>query len=530
MHPMPLPPSAPPTRPAPAASGIFRARLRRLGGALPLLATLIVALIAAPSSAAAQGLPQGYTTDEPAAAGETAPSQPVETQPVQAEVGVSAEIAVDAYEDADPSVLVEFQEPLAPYGTWLDDPSYGRVWVPSAVVVGPDFAPYQTAGRWELTDDGEWMWVSDYAWGHIPFHYGRWVWISAHGWSWIPGRVYAPAWVVWRVGDYGYVGWAPMPPTYYWSSGVALSLWTVPPAAYVFCPTTHVFHHHVHRHVVRDREIVRRIAAHSHTYRPARPTMSRTGRDDVRPDGRRGAGRSSPSHGIRPGSYRPASPSLAEAGVPSSSAPRHRAKADPRALAYARKSAAPSARPAPSPSRRPLLAPSSPAGDRRAAPSLRTPRAHDGGAPAPVARPGFRPRGSSDGAALPRAGASAPHRGSRATVAPPSPAPAPAPRGVPAPRVHTAPPAPRVHTAPPAPRVHTTPPAPRVHTAPSTPRVHTAPPAQRPQVIPAPQLSAPAAKPHAVPSAPSSPRPRIHIPSGPAPGKAAPAPSRPRSR
>ncbi|WP_437561109.1 DUF6600 domain-containing protein [Sorangium sp. So ce542] len=516
MHPMPLPPSAPPKRPAPAASGITRSRFRRLAGALPLLA----ALVAAPSSAAAQGLPQGYTTDEPSAAGETAASRPAETQPVQAEVGVSAELAVDEYDDTDPSALIEFQEPLAPYGTWIDDASYGRVWVPSAVVVGPGFAPYQTAGRWELTDDGEWLWVSDYEWGHIPFHYGRWVWLPVHGWAWIPGRAYAPAWVVWRVGDDGYIGWAPMPPTYTWSSGVAVSLWTVPPAAYIFCPTTYVFHHHVHRHVVRDREVVRRIAAHSHPYRPARPTVSRTGRDDVRPDGRRGAGHAGPSHGIRPGSYRPASPSLAEARIPSSAAPKARGKADPRALAYARKSTTPSARLAPPSSRR-FSAPPAPAGARRAAPSLRTPRSHDD-APASVARPGLPGRGFS--------GAGAPHRASRATVAPPSAAPAPPPRALPAPRVDTTPrvaPSPRVFTAPPAPRAVTAPPAPRVDAAPSAPRAVP----QRSAPAPAPPLSAPVARPRALPSAPPAPRPRIHIPSGPAPGRAAPAPpARPRSR
>ncbi|WP_437736265.1 DUF6600 domain-containing protein [Sorangium sp. So ce1335] len=518
MLPMPLPLSPSPLPAAPAAApGPFRARLRRLGGALPLLA----ALLAAPSSAAAQGLPQGYTTDAARSAGETAPSQSAETQPVQVDVGVSAEIEVDAYEDTDPSALVEFHEPLAPYGAWLDDPTYGRVWVPSAVVVGPDFAPYQTAGHWALTDDGEWMWVSDYAWGHIPFHYGRWVWISAHGWAWIPGRVYAPAWVVWRVSDHGYIGWAPMPPTYYWSSGVAVSLWTVPPAAYVFCPTTHVFHRHVHTHVVRDRGVVRRIAAHSHTYRPARPTVSRPGHGEARPGG---AGRSGSAHGIRPGSYRPASPSLAEAGVPSSAAPRHRLRPDPRALAYAHKSTGSAARPAP-PSARRLTAPPA-IGDRRATPSLRTPRSPGG--EAPVARPALPERGLSGAGALPRGDARAPHRASPAIAAPP--APPPAPRMSPAPRVGTTPhaaPTPRVVAAPPAPRSVTAPPAPRAapERSPST-----SPPEPRPlpRATPAPRLDAPLSRPRMAPSAPSVPsRPRIHIPSG--PGRAAPA-GRPRSR
>ncbi|WP_437870574.1 DUF6600 domain-containing protein [Sorangium sp. So ce363] len=483
MLPMPFPLSASPLRPAPAAPGIPGARLRRLGGALPLLA----ALIAAPTSAAAQ---------------------PAEPPSVQVDVRVNAEFEADEYEDTDPSALVEFQQPLAAYGTWIDTPGYGTVWVPSAVVVGPDFAPYQTAGHWALTDDGEWLWVSDYAWGHIPFHYGRWVWISSHGWAWIPGRTYAPAWVVWRVGDAGYVGWAPMPPTYYWSSGVAVSLWTVPPAAYVFCPTTHVFHRHVHTHVVRDRAVVRRIAAHSHTYRPARPTAGRPGRADVRPGGDGGAGRSSSPHGIRPGGYRPASPSLAEAGVPSSAAPRHRDRPDPRALAYARRSTTPNARLAPQPARRPA----SPAGDdRRAAPALRTPL-HPrgtpvGDAPAPIARPGLPARGVSDAGALPRTGASPSHRPSRPTVTPPSPVPAPEPPAASAPRAVGTPAATRALP----------------HRSPSA----TA-PRPLPQATPAPQ---PIAKPRALPSAPSSPpRPRIHLPSGPAPGKTAPTSGRPRSR
>ncbi|MGK4006344.1 DUF6600 domain-containing protein [Sorangium sp. So ce1036] len=491
---MPLPLSAPPSRPAPAGvPGITRARLCRLGCALLLLA----ALVAAPSTGAAQGLPQGYTTDDPPAAGETAPSQPVEARPVQVEVGVSAEISVDAYADTDPSALIEFERPLAPYGTWVDDPTYGRVWVPSVVVVGPDFAPYQTAGRWTLTDEGEWLWVSDYAWGYIPFHYGRWVWTSTHRWAWIPGRVYAPAWVVWRVGDHGYVGWAPMPPTYVWRSGVAVSLWTVPPAPYVFCPTTHVFHRHIHRHVVRDRAIVRRIAAHSHTYRPARPTASAPARIGARP-GRPDGARDAAPHRLRPGSYRPASPSLAEARVPASAAPRHRGKPDARALAYARKSTTPHARTLPPPARR-FTAPPAPGGKRREAPSLRTPRMPGSQAPAPAARPAAPAHGLHNAGAPPRPGASAPHRAPRTVTAPPArpaaPRVAPSPRAVPE-RSQPAP----AHPAPP----------------PAAPR---------------PKLSAPPAKPRFTPVAPPShERRRIHRPSSPPPGRTAPAPSRPRSR
>ena len=98
------------------------------------------------------------------------------------------------------------------------------MWVPNPETVGADFAPYVTAGHWALTDDDQWVWVSDYEWGSGPFHYGRWVWIDGTGWAWIPGGVYAPAWVVWQTGYYdeAYVGWAPMPPAWCWRGGVAV--------------------------------------------------------------------------------------------------------------------------------------------------------------------------------------------------------------------------------------------------------------------------------------------------------------------
>ncbi|MEM1032600.1 MAG: DUF6600 domain-containing protein [Myxococcota bacterium] len=112
------------------------------------------------------------------------------------------------------SLAEGFERILSPHGTWRDDPAYGRLWVPDAAEVGDDFAPYRTAGRWAATDDGHWSWVSDYDWGRIPFHYGRWLWTKDKKWAWSPGETYAPAWVVWRVGDAGYdfVGWAPMAP------------------------------------------------------------------------------------------------------------------------------------------------------------------------------------------------------------------------------------------------------------------------------------------------------------------------------
>jgi hypothetical protein len=101
-----------------------------------------------------------------------------------------------------------FYDSLAPYGSWHYHPRWGDVWRPSRVEI--DFRPYQR-GHWQYTFQFGWVWLSDYIWGDIAFHYGRWVYDPFDGWLWVPGYVWAPAWVIWRSGG-GYVGWFPMPP------------------------------------------------------------------------------------------------------------------------------------------------------------------------------------------------------------------------------------------------------------------------------------------------------------------------------
>jgi hypothetical protein len=148
---------------------------------------------------------------------------------------------VDETADMDPAALSEFRQPLSPYGSWADDPTYGTVWQPSPTAVGADFEPYVTAGHWALGTDNQWTWVSDYPWGWAPFHYGRWVQASGR-WAWIPGKQYAPAWVVWRTGvqDEPYVGWAPMPPSWGWRAGVAVRLPIAAPR-YTYVPSRYAF-------------------------------------------------------------------------------------------------------------------------------------------------------------------------------------------------------------------------------------------------------------------------------------------------
>jgi len=152
-----------------------------------------------------QQMPDPYLPPDPY---DTAadPSQIDWPQDVAAE-----EPAVDSYDDGyDPQAYTEFQDELAPYGNWIDDASYGRVWAPEASLVGADFTPYYSGGHWVLTEFG-WTWISDFSWGWAPFHYGRWIVVGGHGWCWVPGTIWGPAWVAWRSGD-GYVGWAPLPP------------------------------------------------------------------------------------------------------------------------------------------------------------------------------------------------------------------------------------------------------------------------------------------------------------------------------
>jgi hypothetical protein len=394
-----------------ATAALSVARVGR-GRRTPLWIACTLATLLASGSAHADTntpLPKGYTSDELPA---LPPSHPGG--------------------ETDPSALTDFREPLAQHGTWIEHETYGTVWVPANAEVGDDFAPYQTAGHWEMTDEGEWLWVSYYDWGYIPFHYGRWVWISGTGWAWIPGRVYAPAWVVWRVGYAGYIGWAPMPPAYYWDGGFAVALWVVPPAAFVFCPTTYVYYHDVHHYVVHDHATVRVAAAGTRNYKPA-----------------------SPGGGTAPRAYRPAQPSLGDAGISPRSAEKARGQHDARARAYARRSTTPggsgardfraSPSPAPDGSRSfggPPTMRGTPGTPRGAAPGPDSyhhfPRSEPGPAPHGLPSrpsPGYAPRPAHPGGATtpgspPRyqPGPSGPSGAPAKKVVPAKPAPKPVPK------------------------------------------------------------------------------------------------------
>lgn len=74
------------------------------------------------------------------------------------------------------------------------------------------YVPY-TNGQWVNTNEG-WYFKAATPYEEIVHHYGRWVYTPEMGWVWMPGRVWAPAWVDWRM-DNDYVAWVPIPPDVY---------------------------------------------------------------------------------------------------------------------------------------------------------------------------------------------------------------------------------------------------------------------------------------------------------------------------
>jgi hypothetical protein len=175
-----------------------------------LLSLLTMTLVGAQARAQPAEPPLDEPGDlHPPMAREPRPGQPIEGS-LDYDVSYD-DVVAQSYDDGyDPEAYAQFQDTLSPYGEWIDDNIYGRVWQPSVEAVGADFSPYATDGQWALTEYG-WTWVSDWDWGWAPFHYGRWLAVADRGWCWMPGTLWGPAWVTWRSGG-GYVGWAPLPP------------------------------------------------------------------------------------------------------------------------------------------------------------------------------------------------------------------------------------------------------------------------------------------------------------------------------
>ncbi len=103
----------------------------------------------------------------------------------------------------------EIDQTLQPYGQWVEDVEYGRVWRPDPTVVGVNFTPYETNGSWVSTDHG-WSFDCGWDWAWLAFHFGNWMMFDGH-WGWVPDHHWSVANVEWRSGG-GYVGWRPTGP------------------------------------------------------------------------------------------------------------------------------------------------------------------------------------------------------------------------------------------------------------------------------------------------------------------------------
>jgi len=143
-------------------------------------------------------------------------------------VGVYADIPGQPIDSVD-----EFYGELQPYGSWVQDPQLGYVFIPSE----EGYVPY-TNGHWEYTDIGL-VWVSDEPFAWATSHYGRWFFDDAYGrWAWMPDTEWGPAWVQWS--NYGDdYGWAPLPPRGYEAPIIA---WHYAPASRLFDPDLHRYY------------------------------------------------------------------------------------------------------------------------------------------------------------------------------------------------------------------------------------------------------------------------------------------------
>lgn len=261
-------------------------------------------------------------------AGQLPEPPPVDEQEAEETIIGGTEEDADDYADTDPSAITDFQEPLAPYGAWVDDTNYGTVWVPHTSVVGADFVPYSTGGHWAYND--EYTWVSDYSWGWAPFHYGRWIYADTRGWAWIPGRRYSPAWVTWRVGPsgYGYVGWGPMQPDWYWHNGYAYNYYRPwPSQRFVYCPTNEIFHGNVGSRVVNSGPRHAQAQAATREYIPASPGVA------PRPNARSASAAAASNRRISPDPRKDLGMSNVPSASPSANTDRARMFASPRAMA-----------------------------------------------------------------------------------------------------------------------------------------------------------------------------------------------------
>jgi hypothetical protein len=213
--------------------------LHDLGVPNPIITSLIQqdstpeAMARKQAANAVQPLPPGVALNKPAtnifppkAAAVPAPTPAPETAQVvtsepPAETNPAPEVVYTVPTEVQQPVNVSyFYTELAPYGTWVDYPGYGRCWRPTVSVWNSSWRPYCDGGRWLWSNCG-WYWYSDYTWGASTFHYGRWTCPPGSGWLWVPDVHWGPSWVSWRH-TRSHCAWAPLPPSARYVAGRGL--------------------------------------------------------------------------------------------------------------------------------------------------------------------------------------------------------------------------------------------------------------------------------------------------------------------
>jgi hypothetical protein len=147
-----------------------------------------------------------------------------EVKNIEISINSLDEISIENLYLTDVSYSV-FYDALSPVGEWIqitpeeieeelrDGEGQGKsfsrseddflfIWKPKISDI--NWKPY-SQGSWQYTDHG-WLWMSSESWGWATYHYGRWVNSKKYGWIWIPGKVWAPAWVQWRISNDN-IGW-----------------------------------------------------------------------------------------------------------------------------------------------------------------------------------------------------------------------------------------------------------------------------------------------------------------------------------
>jgi hypothetical protein len=184
---------------------------------------------------------------------------------VNVNVGVDADDSYDTTAPGDPVDNVDvFYDQLSPYGTWVDEPDAGRVFIPEQT----DYVPYQH-GHWQYTSLGM-VWVGNEPYGWATSHYGRWAYSPNYGrWVWVPDTTWGPAWVEWRQTG-THFGWAPMAPDVYVRVG-----YVAPVEVWRYCPAERILDVNVVRYYEpRERVVV--------IQREARPIVHYTTVNNVR--------------------------------------------------------------------------------------------------------------------------------------------------------------------------------------------------------------------------------------------------------